>query len=80
MAPRSVPAVLPMGRNGTAGKTAITQNTAKAIEPKITFGVGAKAISGSFLLIFECSEFDDHGFLVEFTVTLKEEKQKTIFM
>jgi hypothetical protein len=44
IAPKREPAVLPIGRNGTAGKTANTQNIAKAIEPKTTFGVGAKAI------------------------------------
>ncbi|GER51023.1 D-aminoacid aminotransferase-like PLP-dependentenzymes superfamily protein [Striga asiatica] len=37
MAPKSEPAVRPTGRKGTAGKTASTQNTEKANEPRITF-------------------------------------------
>lgn len=34
-----------MGRKGTAGKTANTQKIAKAIEPRITFRIGASAIT-----------------------------------
>ena len=37
IAPRRDPAVLPMGRNGTEGKTADTQKITKEIEPRITF-------------------------------------------
>ena len=44
IAPSRDPAVLPMGRKGTHGKTARTQKTAKAIEPKTTVGVRANAI------------------------------------
>jgi hypothetical protein len=45
IAPKRDPAVLPMGRNGTAGKTASTKNTAKANVPRTTFTKGAIAIS-----------------------------------
>lgn len=44
MAPSNDPAVLPTGIKGTAGKTAKTQNTPKAIEPKTTFTVEAIAM------------------------------------
>lgn len=44
MPPRRDPAVLPMGRKGTAGKTASIQNMAKAIEPSTTAGTEASAI------------------------------------
>jgi hypothetical protein len=36
IASRRDPAVLPMGRNGTEGKTANTQKITKQIEPRIT--------------------------------------------
>jgi len=44
MAPRRDPAVLPIGRKGTAGKTAKTQKIANAIKPNTTFETGANAI------------------------------------
>lgn len=44
IAPSRDPAVLPIGRKGTAGKTANTQNTPKATEPRTSFGTGARAI------------------------------------
>ena len=44
MAPRRDPAVLPIGRKGTAGKTANTQNIAKDNEPKTTLTAGDIAI------------------------------------
>jgi midasin (ATPase involved in ribosome maturation) len=37
IAPRMEPPVLPMGKKGTAGKTAKIQKIAKATEPKTTF-------------------------------------------
>lgn len=44
VAPRSEPAVRPMGRNGTAGKTARTQNTAKLKEPRTSLLVQVNAM------------------------------------
>lgn len=45
MAARREPAVRPIGRNGTDGKTAMIQKTANAMDPKTTFSVDAIAIS-----------------------------------
>lgn len=45
IAPSMAPAVLPIGRRGTAGKTAKTQKTTNAIEPSTTFSTEARAIS-----------------------------------
>lgn len=50
MAPSRDPAVLPIGMNGTAGKTANTQKMAKAIEPRTTLTLEAMAI---FVKIWE---------------------------
>ena len=44
IAPNNDPAVLPMGRNGTAGKTASIQKIAKATDPSTSFGIDANAI------------------------------------
>jgi len=48
MAPRRDPAALPMGRKGTAAKTANTQKIANAIEPKTTFTVASIVIVAAF--------------------------------
>lgn len=44
MAPKREPAVRPIGRKGTDGKTANTQKIAKAIEPRTSLTTGAIAI------------------------------------
>lgn len=44
MAPSIEPAVLPIGKNGTAGNTANIQKIPKANEPKATFSVEANVI------------------------------------
>lgn len=44
MAPKREPAVRPIGRNGTDGKTASIQKIAKAIEPRTSFTTGAIAM------------------------------------
>jgi len=43
-APSKDPAVRPMGRNGTAGKTASTHHTKNATHPSTTLSVAAHAI------------------------------------
>jgi hypothetical protein len=54
IAPRMEPAVLPMGKKGTAGKTAKIQKTAKASEPKTTFLIGPRAISVTYKIKLVC--------------------------
>lgn len=56
-APRREPAVLPIGRNGNEGKTARTQKTANAMEPKITLTSGAMAITTSSSVASACTYF-----------------------
>jgi hypothetical protein len=54
IAPRMEPAVLPMGKKGTAGKTAKIQKIAKATEPKTTFLNEPRAISVTYKIMLVC--------------------------
>jgi hypothetical protein len=54
VAPRMEPAVLPMGKKGTAGKTAKIQKIAKATEPKTTFLNGPRSISVTYNIKLVC--------------------------
>lgn len=59
-APSKEPAVRPMGRHGTAGKTANIHHTPKAMHPRTTFSVEAHAIPLKWLMERNLSE-DPHS-------------------
>ncbi|PON44171.1 hypothetical protein TorRG33x02_331430 [Trema orientale] len=78
MAPRSDPAVRPMGKQGTDGKTAITQKIPKAIEPNTTFTVEAIAIfvKAGFEKIFCGYELSSIGCIYRSFIALSLTKGK----
>lgn len=60
MAPSKEPAVLPMGRKGTAGNTARIQKIMKATEPRTTFKIGAVAMTEQRRLHLDSKHRRDH--------------------